>query len=77
MAYYIQRNLGGGNADHGSCTHGTSAQREKWLTTGNRTGDPHARDTFAMTTSVEQRVPRSVRGYGTRPPRHSERRETE
>jgi uncharacterized protein len=44
---YIQRNLGGGNVDTGAFTHGSSAQREKWLTTGYRTGDPRACDTFA------------------------------
>jgi uncharacterized protein len=44
---YIQRNLGGGSVDTGAFTHGSSAQREKWLTTGYRTGDPQACDTFA------------------------------
>jgi predicted metalloprotease len=44
---YIQRNLGGGTVDRGSFTHGSSAQREKWLTTGYRTGNPRACSTFA------------------------------
>ncbi len=44
---YIQHNLGGGSVDPGSFTHGTSAQREKWLTTGFRTGDAARCDTFA------------------------------
>jgi hypothetical protein len=43
---YIQRNLGGGSVDTAKFTHGTSAQREKWLTTGYRTGDPRQCDTF-------------------------------
>lgn len=43
---YIQRNLGGGSVDQSKFTHGTSAEREKWLTTGYRTGDPLACDTF-------------------------------
>ena len=44
---YIQRNLGGGSVDAGKFTHGTSTQREKWLTTGYRTGDPQSCDTFS------------------------------
>ena len=42
----IERNLGSGNVDPNSFTHGTSAQREKWLTTGLTSGDPNACDTF-------------------------------
>jgi uncharacterized protein len=44
---FIQRNLGGGRVDQNSFTHGTSAQRQKWFTTGYRTGDPNQCDTFA------------------------------
>jgi predicted metalloprotease len=44
---YIQRNLGGGTVDTSKFTHGSSAQRAKWLTTGYRTGDPGSCDTFA------------------------------
>ncbi|MEK6443547.1 KPN_02809 family neutral zinc metallopeptidase [Pseudonocardia sp. T1-2H] len=43
---YIQSNLGGGRVDKSQFTHGTSAQREKWFTTGFRTGDPARCDTF-------------------------------
>ena len=44
---YIQKNLGSGTVNPDSFTHGTSAQRKKWLTTGYRTGDPRACDTFS------------------------------
>ncbi len=44
---YIQKNLGSGRVDRSSFTHGTSAQREKWFSTGYRTGNPKACDTFA------------------------------
>ena len=43
---YIQSNLGGGRVDQSQFTHGSSAQREKWFTTGFRTGDPARCDTF-------------------------------
>jgi hypothetical protein len=43
---WIQKNLGGGQVNQNSFTHGTGAQREKWLTTGYHTGDPKACDTF-------------------------------
>ena len=47
---YIQRTLGGGAVDPGSFTHGTSAQRQKWFTTGYKSGDPNQCDTFAAKT---------------------------
>jgi NTE family protein len=44
---FIQTNLGGGRVNQSQFTHGTSAQREKWFTTGQKTGDPTKCDTFA------------------------------
>jgi predicted metalloprotease len=44
---YIQTHLGGGRVDRSSFTHGTSAQREKWFSTGYRTGNPERCDTFS------------------------------
>jgi uncharacterized protein len=44
---FIQRNLGGGRVDQNSFTHGTSAQRQKWFSTGFSTGDPNQCDTFS------------------------------
>ena len=44
---YIQTRIGGGRVDESQFTHGTSAQRERWYTTGFRTGDPASCDTFA------------------------------
>ena len=44
---FIQRQLGGGQADPDSYTHGTSAQRRTWFTTGYESGDPADCDTFA------------------------------
>lgn len=44
---FIQRELGGGQVDTTQFSHGSSAQRQKWYTTGYRTGDPRQCDTFA------------------------------
>jgi uncharacterized protein len=44
---FIQRELGGGKVDTTQFTHGTSAQRQKWYSTGYRTGDPNQCDTFS------------------------------
>lgn len=44
---WIQKNLGGGTVNQNTFTHGTSAEREKWLTTGYQTGDSKACDTFS------------------------------
>jgi predicted metalloprotease len=44
---YIQSQIGGGRVDRSQFTHGSSAQRERWYTTGYQTGDPSRCDTFA------------------------------
>jgi predicted metalloprotease len=44
---FIQRELGGGRVDENQFSHGSSAQRERWYTTGYRTGDPAQCDTFS------------------------------
>jgi predicted metalloprotease len=44
---YIQTHLGGGGVDKSKFTHGTSAQRKKWFTTGYHGGDPKKCDTFS------------------------------
>ena len=43
---FIQKNLGSGRVNSSQFTHGTSAQREKWFTTGQQTGNPAACNTF-------------------------------
>ena len=43
---YIQSELGGGHVDTTQFTHGSSAQRQKWYTTGYETGDPARCNTF-------------------------------
>src|SRR5882757_7631652 len=44
---FIQSQIAGQRVDQGQFTHGSSAQREKWLTTGLQTGDPKQCDTFS------------------------------
>jgi uncharacterized protein len=44
---FIQTNLGSGQVNEGQFTHGSSAQREKWLMKGLTTGNPAQCDTFA------------------------------
>jgi predicted metalloprotease len=44
---FIQSKIAGQRVDQSKFTHGTSAQREKWLTTGLLTGDPSRCNTFA------------------------------
>lgn len=46
----IQKKMGG-QVDESAFTHGSSAQREHWLTTGYSTGDPKACDTFGSALS--------------------------
>ena len=43
---FIQRELGGGEVDTTQFSHGSSAQRQKWYTTGYESGDPARCDTF-------------------------------
>jgi hypothetical protein len=43
---WIQKNLGNGQINQNAFTHGSGAQRQKWFSSGYRTGDPKACDTF-------------------------------
>jgi predicted metalloprotease len=43
---YIQTNLAGQQVDPSQFSHGSSAQRQKWLLAGYRSGDPAACSTF-------------------------------
>ncbi len=43
---YIQTHLGNGQVDTSAFTHGSSAQRKKWFTTGYQSGNPAACNTF-------------------------------
>ena len=49
---YIQSKIGGQQVDRSQFTHGSSAQREKWLTTGLHTGDPNQCDTFSTNVNL-------------------------
>lgn len=44
---WIQSHLGSGTPNPDTFTHGTSAQRKRWFTTGYSTGDPKRCDTFS------------------------------
>jgi uncharacterized protein len=44
---YIQSRLGRGQVDESQFSHGSSAQREHWYTTGYESGNPAQCDTFA------------------------------
>ncbi|GAA5145090.1 neutral zinc metallopeptidase [Pseudonocardia eucalypti] len=49
---FIQSELAGQRVDQSKFTHGSSAQREKWLLAGIRSGDPGQCDTFAKGTDL-------------------------
>ena len=42
----IQKKMGGGSVDESKFTHGSSAQRKQWFTTGYSSGDPKSCNTF-------------------------------
>jgi len=44
---WIQSHLGGGQVNQSQFTHGSSAQRQKWFSTGIQTGEPQRCDTFS------------------------------
>jgi uncharacterized protein len=44
---FIQSQIAGQQVNQSQFTHGSSTQREKWLTTGLQTGDPKQCDTFS------------------------------
>ena len=50
---FIQANLGGGRVDESTFSHGSSAQRQKWLTKGLSTGNPAECNTFAPGASLD------------------------
>ncbi|MDQ3526089.1 MAG: neutral zinc metallopeptidase, partial [Chloroflexota bacterium] len=44
---FIQENLGSGQVDESQFSHGSSAQREQWFSTGINSGNPTECDTFS------------------------------
>lgn len=44
---YIETHLGNGHVTPSQFTHGTSAEREKWFSTGYQVGNPNACNTFS------------------------------
>ena len=46
---FIQGNLGGGNVDQDTFTHGSSEQRQRWFTTGYESGDLNSCNTLEAT----------------------------